>query len=393
MTEVHGCAVSVSCVNGPVASELVFSCRPPAGATDHVSQAEAIYRAALAVLGDRGAGYDAVVSETVFLADLQAQLALYRDARHRVLAGNGADAHRPACLEVEQPPSFDAGHIQVMFQAVLCANSPGMVEIHHASTTCACNQCASMQGLRVSLGQERRLHAGSLFGGEGDAYEQTLAMFREAEQLLERAGMAFTDVMRTWIYFREMQRDYPNFNRARRDFFASRGIDPVPASTGIGATDFAAPHDLCLGLYAVQGVESPLRTVMSSATLNEAPAYGSDFSRGMRVEECNRVALYVSGTASLDETGATVHEGDLEAQADRMLLNVAALLERQGAGFGDIVSAITYVKRPEDASALERRLANAGYHGFPHVLVQAEVCRPELLCETELVASLPRSTD
>ena len=216
-------------------------------------------------------------------------------------------------------------------------------------------------------------------------------MFEASEALLQQAGMEFSDVMRTWIYFSEMERDYAGFNRARREFFEARGIDPIPASTGIGAGLVPAEHDLCLGIYAVKSSPPTRRTVMTTPTLNEAPVYGSDFSRGMRVEELNKVALHISGTASLDESGETVHLDDFEAQADRMLLNVAALLEGQGADFRDVVSAITYLKHPQDAERLRQKFHEAGYEGFPNVLVKAEVCRPELLCETEALAVLPVS--
>jgi enamine deaminase RidA (YjgF/YER057c/UK114 family) len=131
---------------------------------------------------------------------------------------------------------------------------------------------------------------------------------------------------------------------------------------------------------------------MSAPTLNEAMLYGADFARGMRMVETNKVALHVSGTASIDEAGRTVHPEDFAAQADRMLVNVAALLEGQGATFGDVVSAITYLKRPADAGRLRAKLHEAGFEGFPNVLVAAPVCRPELLCETEALAVLPRAT-
>ena len=129
---------------------------------------------------------------------------------------------------------------------------------------------------------------------------------------------------------------------------------------------------------------------MSTPRLNEAPTYGSDFSRGIRVAETNKVALYVSGTASIDEAGDTAHVNDLDAQVERMLLNVATLLEAQGATFGDVVSAVTYLKHAEDAQRLREKLHEAGFEGFPNVLVEAPVCRPELLCETELLAVLPK---
>ena len=104
--------------------------------------------------------------------------------------------------------------------------------------------------------------------------------------------------------------------------------------------------------------------------------------------EANQVALHVSGTASIDEAGRTAHPGDFEAQADRMLVNVAALLEGQGASFADVVSAVTYVKHPADAERLREMLREAGFDGFPNALVTAPICRPELLCETEALAIL-----
>ena len=110
----------------------------------------------------------------------------------------------------------------------------------------------------------------------------------------------------------------------------------------------------------------------------------------MRVAETNKVALYVSGTASIEETGRTAHPDDFEAQVDRMLANVAALLEGQGSTFADVVSAVTYLKRPADAARLREKLHEAGFEGFPNALVAARICRPDLLCETEALAVLPR---
>jgi enamine deaminase RidA (YjgF/YER057c/UK114 family) len=152
----------------------------------------------------------------------------------------------------------------------------------------------------------------------------------------------------------------------------------------------SAAHDLCLGLYAVKAGRPLVRTVMTSPTLNEAREYGADSVRGMRVGETNKVALHVSGTASIDEHGQTVHCGDLEAQADCMLVNIAALLEGQGARFAGVVYAITYVKHPADAERVRARLQAAGFGGFPHAPVAAPICRPNLLCETEALAVLPK---
>jgi enamine deaminase RidA (YjgF/YER057c/UK114 family) len=105
--------------------------------------------------------------------------------------------------------------------------------------------------------------------------------------------------------------------------------------------------------------------------------------------EANHVTLHVSGTASIDEAGRTVHVGNFEAQADRMLHNIALLLAQQGASFENVMSGVTYLKNPSDAPALRSVCRKHGFDGFPCALVEATLCRPELLCETEAVALLP----
>jgi enamine deaminase RidA (YjgF/YER057c/UK114 family) len=389
--EAHGCSIVLRRVEGPQARELFFHCQPPADPADAGAQAEAIYRAIAGVLEAEGGGFGSVVSETVFLRHLRADLARVRSARHRVLAACSGPSHRPATTEIEQPPLNERARLEVSVQAVL-PNGPRLpVDTFEARPACGCVECASSHGLRLHVGGEARFHAAALYGAGADAYEQALAMFGVAEDLLAQAGMAFRDVVRTWIHLREMDRDYSALNRARREFFAARAIDPPPASTGIGGRPVADGHDLCLGLYAVRAEPAPERSVISAPTLNEAMLYGSDFTRGMRMVEANKVALHISGTASIDEAGRTAHPGDFEGQVDRMLRNVAALLEGQGATFGDVVSAITYLKRPTDAQRLREKLREAGFEGFPNVLVSAPICRPELLCETEALAVLPRA--
>lgn len=386
----HGCTVVLRRFEGPEARELFFSCQPPAEVAEAGAQAEAIYRAILGVLEAEGASFESVIGETLFLRDLRTNVSPVRAARRQVLADSARSSHRPATTEIEQPPLQEGACLEVSVQAVLPKRSPLRVDGFEARIACRCAECARSHGLCVHVGGEARFHAGGLYGQGSDAFEQTLAMFGVAEDLLKQAGMEFRDVVRTWIHLREMDRDYGDLNRARREFFAARGIDPAPASTGIGGGPVPLQHDLSLGVYAVRSLPPPVRTVMTAPTLNEAGSYGADFVRGMKVVEANRVALYVSGTASIDEAGRTAHPGDFDAQVDRMLVNVAALLAGQGASYGDVVSAVTYLKRPSDTARLRAKLLEAGFDGFPNVLVEAPICRPELLCETEVLAVLPR---
>ncbi len=390
MTKTQDCTVTLRRTDGPEASELFIHCQPPAGAITAQRQAEAIYSGLADALEAEGGGFGSVVSETVVLRDLASNIDSVRRARRRVLSGRTAARHRPATTVIEQPPLNEHALLEVMVQAHLPHDSAPRFDTVEAETGCNCPECQNAHGLRVQEGEQVRLYAGGLCGAGGNAYEQTLTMFALAEDLLQQAGMGFRDVLRTWIYFRDIDRDYGDFNRARRAFFEAHGIDTVPASTGIGGGPVSDVHDLCLGLYAVKAGRHLGRTVMTSPTLNEAPQYGADFVRGMRVEESNKVALHVSGTASIDEDGRTAHVGDFEAQADRMLVNMAALLEGQGASFGDVVYAITYLKHPADAARLREKLREAGFAGFPNAMVAAPICRSDLLCEIEALAVLPK---
>lgn len=53
--------------------------------------------------------------------------------------------------------------------------------------------------------------------------------------------------------------------------------------------------------------------------------------------------LYVSGQIPLDPESGEMLQGDIGAQADRVLLSLQAILEAAGAGFGDVVKANVYL--------------------------------------------------
>jgi enamine deaminase RidA (YjgF/YER057c/UK114 family) len=145
-------------------------------------------------------------------------------------------------------------------------------------------------------------------------------------------------------------------------------------------------------LYAVKSARPLDITPVSTPSLSEAWTYGADFSRGLRVADENKAMLYVSGTASIDEAGQTAHVGDIEAQVDRMLHNIASLLAQQGGSFENLLYGVGYLRNPDDAPLLRSMLRKHGFDGFPCALVEAPLCRPELLCEAEAVAVLPFPT-
>ena len=70
----------------------------------------------------------------------------------------------------------------------------------------------------------------------------------------------------------------------------------------------------------ISGAAVQKRAVTDLRVLNEAYDYArpSSFSRGMRIDLNGLVVLLISGTASIDENGETVHVGDFRAQCRRM---------------------------------------------------------------------------
>jgi enamine deaminase RidA (YjgF/YER057c/UK114 family) len=379
-------ATTVRRFHGPLADQLFVLCRPSAGVANPARQAEAVYEALRDVLASEHVAPEAIVSETVFCRRIRDDVGPARSARSRVLGDAGL---LPATTFIGQPPLADEADLELAAVAMV-PRSPEASAYHvrHA-TGCACEACAAGVCARVvRLRDQTSLWVGNVYGSGRDAFAEAYDMFRVADDVLARAGMRFDDVMRTWIHVRDIDRDYDALNEARTKFFRDRRIERLPASTGVQGIPASDAHDFSLGLYALRSDRLLDIGVMSAPSLNEAWSYGADFSRGLRVADANNVALYVSGTASVDEAGRTANVGDFGAQVDRMLHNIASLLDRQGAGFEDVVSAVTYLKHASDAPALRSMFRARGFEGFPCALVHAPLCRPTLLCEAEVVAIL-----
>ena len=144
------------------------------------------------------------------------------------------------------------------------------------------------------------------------------------------------------------------------------------------------------------GSVSPIakRAITNLSVLNEAFDYAkpSSFSRGMRIDMNGVALLLVSGTASIDENGVSLHVGDFRAQQRRTYDNITALLASEGATWHDIVRTTCYLRDIErDYEAFnEGRTAffqELGLNPVPASTgIQAILCRPELLIEIEAIA-------
>jgi 2-iminobutanoate/2-iminopropanoate deaminase len=136
------------------------------------------------------------------------------------------------------------------------------------------------------------------------------------------------------------------------------------------------------------------RAITAKEVLNEAYDYPkpSSFSRGFRIDIKGVTILLISGTASIDEYGKTVHEGDFHKQTLRTYKNITALLAAEGATWKDVVRTTCYLRDIERDYALfnETRTKffdEQGLNPIPASTgIQAILCRPDLLIEMEAMA-------
>ena len=143
------------------------------------------------------------------------------------------------------------------------------------------------------------------------------------------------------------------------------------------------------------------RAITNLRVLNEAYDYPrpSSFSRGLRIDLNGLVILLISGTASIDEQGRTVHAGDFRAQLRRTFANITGLLEAEGATWKDIVRTTCYLRDIDrDYAAFnEERTAFYRAQGLDPLPastgIQAILCRPDLLVEIEAIAMFRTQTE
>ena len=152
--------------------------------------------------------------------------------------------------------------------------------------------------------------------------------------------------------------------------------------------------DFSVVLDTIANAPVEKRAITNHGVLNEAYAYAkpSSFSRGMRIDLNGLTILLISGTASIDENGISVHIGDFRAQLRRTYENITCLLESEGCTWHDIVRTSCYLRdidRDYDVFNEERTkfFAEQGLDPLPASTgIQAHLCRPELLIEIEAIA-------
>jgi len=141
----------------------------------------------------------------------------------------------------------------------------------------------------------------------------------------------------------------------------------------------------------------PRSDIKAPDVLNEAYKYAkpSSFSRGLRISLGSVDLLLISGTASIDEEGRSIHIGDFRAQLWRTYRNITQLLQAEGASWHDIVRTSCYLRDIERDYKDFNEVRTSFFEWLQldplpaSTGIQARLCREELLVEIEAIAALP----
>ena len=100
--------------------------------------------------------------------------------------------------------------------------------------------------------------------------------------------------------------------------------------------------------------------------------------------------IFLAGQGSVDEEGAPVHPGNMEAQLNQTLDNVETVLREAGSGLSDVVRLNIYTTDVdgffEAYGAIAGRLAQAGCRPASTLLGVTRLAYPEMLVEIEATA-------
>ena len=247
-----------------------------------------------------------------------------------------------------------------------------------------------------------------------DSYEQTRLLFSKYLDIVKPLGLELkTHCVRTWIYVRDIDFNYAGMVRARNDVFAEEGLtDHYIASTGIGGATEVRNALVAMDFLTCPGIREEDKTYLKALShLNPTRDYGVAFERGVRVDG----HIFISGTASIDNRGNILHEGDVLAQTDRLLENIGALLAEGQDGCDGILRKgnaqtglplrdtavpfafrgwqtgqavrylLIYLRDISDYAKIDAYM-QARYPDIPRIILEARVCRPGWLIEMECEA-------
>ena len=204
-------------------------------------------------------------------------------------------------------------------------------------------------------------------------------------------------LLRVWNYVPQINRveagmeRYRRFCRARARAFESSwgpGFETrLSASSAVGTSAGAVVVHAIAGSLEGRHWENPRQLSAYDYPDRYGPRSPS-FARATSLPDELGGGLLISGTASIVGHESR-HEGVLSLQLEETLSNIEALIARvrdaegSGSSQGSLRAMRAYVRRREDFDAVESRLRGVLGEGGHCLVLQADICRAELLVEIE----------
>lgn len=221
----------------------------------------------------------------------------------------------------------------------------------------------------------------------GSSLEETRCALDKLEHTLNQEECSLVDSChRTWFIVRDIDNNYGGVVEGRNEVFDRLGLTRDThfiASTGIGGAPVDDGRAIAFNSYSVMGLApDSVRYLKAADHMNNTMDYGVAFERGTALEFPDRRQVLISGTASIDNSGRIVYEGDVERQTQRMIQNVDALIQESGTSRAHLCYILVYLRYPADASRVEP-IIRREFPGVPAAIVHAPVCRKGWLVEME----------
>ena len=340
------------------------------------------------------------------VGDFDVQLAHLADAYADALSHLGLDAqgtvlrrffcsdpaNQQAILEAHPLANKEAPCvISFVGQPPLTGGKLALWAYHVKAPEGDCNKRRSGNTLELQRGALTHYWSTNCADPQGaDSYAQTETIFQDYIRFLAQHEMTpARDVVRTWLYVRDVDSNYQGLVDARRELFLEHGLGPTTnyiASTGIEGRSAQASVKVSMDAYAVHGLQGEqIRFLEAPDFLGPTHLYGVSFERATATRFRDRQHIYISGTASINPAGVILHEGDVLTQLERVLQNIEALLQDASADLTAVAHFIVYLRDPDDAVRVNAVLTER-FPEMPMVVVWGPVCRPGWLIEIEALA-------
>ena len=122
--------------------------------------------------------------------------------------------------------------------------------------------------------------------------------------------------------------------------------------------------------------------------LNPTYEYGVSFERGTYIDYADRRHVFISGTASINNKGEIVHQGQVALQVERLWENVETLLKEADCTFDNVCHMLVYLRDIGDYNVVRKKFEQR-FPQTPKIFLWAPVCRPGWLVEMECMATKP----